>query len=1020
FNNGVNGFAPQAYPLGVGTVRTIDNENVSYQLAYTLPQNKQDPEGITVKVQSPGASLGLSYGVSDSSYDRMDINGDGLPDRVSRVGGGFLVSLNLGYRFSSTITWPSGGWGVGNISNDSKVDINADALQINENATYSLGASFWGIGGGASYTVARGIMALQDINGDGLADQILKRSDRSDNYFQVKLNRGNSFGETEQWNAPAWGRAVADGNIARWLPGENDTINYTATESYQLTAGVVIMIPLIPILTVAWIDIAPSVSLSGGEGGSALTLGDINGDGLADHVLKLKDDQGVYARVNNVGRTNLLKEVRRPLGGKFTLEYELEGNTVAMPQSQWVMTRVVLTDGMSNTYDTRYEYGDGYHDRYEREFYGFDEVTQTEARTTSIERSITQTFYNKNYYLKSRQKQSVTKDSRGAVWAKTANTYVLTDVSAGSKFPELRQTDTYYYDGTTGENGSVKQTHQKFSYDVYGNILTFVDAGELFTTSDDITATITYWKELPAYIVNKPEQLLVKDVGGATLRDRWATYEDGTGNLKTLTRQIDGNRKSKWTMTYDDYGNIKAISDPVGYTLTYTYDSEVATHVIKAEDNFPGSEGGPYYSTAVYDLKFGQVLRSTDINGNHRVNSYDDFGRPQAVFGPYSLDAGGTPQCAATIEFSNSIPKYDTEGRSVPVVPAGAVTKNRSDSLLGCGEDPIDTVTFVDGMNRLIQTKKETDVNGQHGMNVSGLVVFDALGRLVQQGQPLFRTNNRYGFEDLAAQPNQPLNPSKFIFDPVDRTTMVMRPDSSAPGGYARTTTTYGFGSVNAGGPLYAKITMIDPEGNRVNGANRRGTKVTFKDVSNNVVAAVQYNNGASITTAYGYDTLNQLTEIRDAMGNRTTIEYDLLGRRTAITNPDTGRTEYGYDAQGNLISKLTANYRQGKEIKYAYFFNRLKKIVYPFSVDVVYEYGAMGSSGNQAGRISKIIDESGVEERYYGRLGEVIKEIKQVNAKTPPVQRKTFTTEYVFDSFGRMLEMTYPDGEKQYYAYDN
>ena len=59
-----------------------------------------------------------------------------------------------------------------------------------------------------------------------------------------------------------------------------------------ILAAIVLALPiLIPVLTVAWIDIAPSVSLSGGEGGSALTLGDINGDGLVDHVLKLEDDQ---------------------------------------------------------------------------------------------------------------------------------------------------------------------------------------------------------------------------------------------------------------------------------------------------------------------------------------------------------------------------------------------------------------------------------------------------------------------------------------------------------------------------------------------------------------------------------------------------------------------------------------------------------------------------------------------------------------------------------------------------------
>src|SRR6266545_1849854 len=144
-----------------------------------------------------------------------------------------------------------------------------------------------------------------------------------------------------------------------------------------------------------------------------------------------------------------------------------------------------------------------------------------------------------------------------------------------------------------------------------------------------------------------------------------------------------------------------------------------------------------------------------------------------------------------------------------------------------------------------------------------------------------------------------------------------------------------------------------------------------------------------------------------------------MLGRRTAITNPDTGRTEYGYDAGGNLTTKLSANYQRGKEIKYGYIFNRLMQITYPYTTNVQYEYGPMGA-GNQAGRITKVKDESGTEERYYGNLGETTREVKTVNAKTPSAQRKIYTTDYVFDSFGRMNQMTYPDGETLYYSYDN
>ena len=47
------------------------------------------------------------------------------------------------------------------------------------------------------------------------------------------------------------------------------------------------------------------------------------------------------------------------------------------------------------------------------------------------------------------------------------------------------------------------------------------------------------------------------------------------------------------------------------------------------------------------------------------------------------------------------------------------------------------------------------------------------------------------------------------------------------------------------------------------------------------------------------------------------------------------------------------------------------------------------------------------------------MKELRQINATNNPVAKILFETDYVFDTFGRMLSMTYPDGEVLGYAYD-
>jgi hypothetical protein len=73
-----------------------------------------------------------------------------------------------------------------------------------------------------------------------------------------------------------------------------------------------------------------------------------------------------------------------------------------------------------------------------------------------------------------------------------------------------------------------------------------------------------------------------------------------------------------------------------------------------------------------------------------------------------------------------------------------------------------------------------------------------------------------------------------------------------------------------------------------------------------------------------------------------------------------------------NLIAKVTANLRAaGQQIAYLYDFNRLREIRYPETTPVTYTYGPPGAPFNRTGRIVQVTDESGSEERAYGKLGE-------------------------------------------------
>ena len=86
----------------------------------------------------------------------------------------------------------------------------------------------------------------------------------------------------------------------------------------------------------------------------------------------------------------------------------------------------------------------------------------------------------------------------------------------------------------------------------------------------------------------------------------------------------------------------------------------------------------------------------------------------------------------------------------------------------------------------------------------------------------------------------------------------------------------------------------------------------------------------------------------------------------------------------------------------------------------MAYTYGAPGAASNRAGRIATVTHQAGTEERFYGLLGEMVKEINTIHTATTPNEPEVYTTEYAFDTFGRLQKLVYPDAEILTYGYDS
>lgn len=913
-------------------------------------------------------SLGFSEDVEQAGWS--DVNGDGLPDRIFKGG---AVQLNLGYEFA-----PKESWGV--ITKNGRSDSKGASLGVN------LGTV--SIAGGLSLNLAdtQALNQLFDVNGDGLPDRV----DASGGDLRVALNTGAGFLAPVVWkNARDFSRAAS------------------VTEAAN--AAFTVCVPLIPILEVGKLCFNAGVNGSKGISREERSLRDINGDGYPDY-LESKDDDELTVNLNTHGRTNLLKSVQRPLGATFEVDYERTGNTYAMPQSKWVMSKVTVHDGYEgdgvDTQMTTVDYADGYYDRRERDFLGFKTVTINEHDASQEEapvyRAVTQTWLNGSVYERGLLSHTRMTDGMGNPYTESEKSYRFVNVDTGQAipasalptqttsrlFPQVADEVSRFYEG---DEQPGKQTRKEYlEYDAVGNVTHFIDYADS-GVADDVEARISYFYDDAAWIMGAAESIKVYG-NGNLLRHRESTIEPGTGNVSDI-RQYYEDGIARYDFTYDDFGNLDTVTGPANaqgqrYAMEYGYDTVLNTHVIRVEDSFG------YVSTAKPDYRWGQPKQTTSINNQAITYTFDSVGRTRTITGPYEQAIG---QATITFEYHPWVEEGDLLN--------WALTKHYDPEH---PSDRIETTLFTDGLKRVLQTKKDGTVGDGNGepedvMIVSGRVFFDHVGRSVKQYYP---TTEPLGNAGVFNPTLDLVLPTVTDYDVLDRPLQVWIPDGT------RTAFDYGFGTDRDGkNQFHTRVTDA-------NGIS----KDSFRDVRQLITAVKEYNKGGSevIWTSYQYDPLKQITDVLDAQQNLTTAEYDLLGRRIVLDNPDTGKVEMVYDPAGNLVHKITPNLREiGQRIDYRYDYNRLAGIDYPEFTgnNITYEYGQPGDPNNGANRIIKVTDQAGWESRQYGPLGELVESTRNIKWSAGPAE--SYTTQYRYDTWNRLKELVYPDNEVLTYEYN-
>ncbi|MGK3988333.1 hypothetical protein WME99_35150 [Sorangium sp. So ce136] len=200
----------------------------------------------------------------------------------------------------------------------------------------------------------------------------------------------------------------------------------------------------------------------------------------------------------------------------------------------------------------------------------------------------------------------------------------------------------------------------------------------------------------------------------------------------------------------------------------------------------------------------------------------------------------------------------------------------------------------------MIQTKKDaerdTGTGTEVGMTVSGAVVFDALGRVVEQGQPVFSAEPDTTFTAV-----EMLRATRFQHDVLSRTRLIEVPDPKATRTSGHAQTWIERDLVQFEGQLRFQETVIDANGK---------SRSSYRDVGGRIAAVEEWNTIAwveqQIVTRYEHNALGEL-RVTHARNNATTATYDSVGRMVDLVSPDAGRTEWRYVLVGNLRAKQTA-----------------------------------------------------------------------------------------------------------------
>lgn len=892
----------------------------------------------------------------------MDMNGDGLPDRVIQDEGSGGVQLNTGVAgsaaFTSPISWNYGG-DPGNVSTAS------DSYKIQ----------------------------FIDMNGDGLPDAVVSNGNGT---YTVYYNTGRGFSDT----GVIW-TGVSTNTPPGYSPGANS--GWSDLQAWD---------PAGTGTTVEFIDM-------NGDGLVDRVIRCLDGTGT-NMVVQLSTGPFPDLLVgvdNGMGGTLAITYTNASSWNNS------DGTRQRLPLPLYTVTSIDEQDGIRIGQQWNYSYVGGLYDPHWREFRGFSQVTESYLNGTGANGSADMTNITYFYqggglnnssigeYQDSRFKagmpyQELTYGSDGLLYKILAYQVQQVEIDPnGVYFPFITNSFELDYEGTDFPRETLKQ----YQYAVTpndlavstGNLLQEADFGEVTNLTyayayapvagtPNAFTTYSYATLSNPYIIDKPKSVTVSSdaAGDNVLRQTLYTYFGVTGNVQQRNELFCPGTYGTNSYTYDNYGNVLTTTDPMGLVTTMKYDS-TATFETK---EYIGSLTNGYQ----YDSGSGNLLYSTNEQGLVTANQYDGLLRLT------NSAISTTPNGAATLwrkryQYSlGGIYDYDDSDNYIH--------EQQNDPASSTGYH--DSYTYLDGLGRPIQIHDQSETSGTYRVSD---IFYNQLGQIWAQTYPTFESGS--GFNTVSGTPTSFYTADDAIGRPYQ-----FYPFASTPVSEGYLTGYPSPLSGDAGSPVgpvtFSFSDGLNPWAVVVTDARNNVHKYEL-DAFGRTNQIIEVIGNTNYTSSLSYNCVDDLTNIADSAGNQTSFFYDDMGNRVAMTEPDMGFWQWTYDLDSRLVVQTDA---KSQKIEYAYDdsagrvttregLNSGNQVV--SSASWQYDSNAGDSSCTvYPGQIYAITDDQGYEKYSYDVRDRTLKSVRFLSQNG-----SSYTNQFSYDDADRKIAMVYPNG---------